>query len=249
MKKLLIFGGTTEGRLLAEALRGRAQITVCVATEYGHELLPEGQGLAVLTGRLAQEQMEPLCAEADLVIDATHPYAALVTENIQKAAAAAQTEYLRLCREKSAEDRLLTAEDASGAAAVLARVQGNILLTTGSKELEAFTAVPDYARRVYPRMLPMEEAISKAVSLGYVRSHIIAMQGPFSQALNEAMIDQFSIQMLVTKDGGKAGGFTDKIMACKAKNIPVLLIGRPPEQAGFTLDEIMQKIEERLAKA
>ena len=80
------------------------------------------------------------------------------------------------------------------------------MLTTGSKELEVFTRVTDYQSRAYLRILPMGEAVERAAALGFARGHIIAMQGPFSLALNRALLEQYQIQTMVTKDGGGPGG-------------------------------------------
>ncbi len=97
-----------------------------------------------------------------------------------------------------------------GGGRALDELPGNGLLTTGSKELEVFTQVRDFASRLYPRMLPMGQAVEKAAALGFPRGHIIAMQGPFSTQLNVALIRQFAIETLVTKDGGGPGGFWEK---------------------------------------
>ena len=92
MKKVVIFGGTTEGRMLSGRLSetGRAHL-VCVAGKYGEELLAETDYARICTGRMDEEEMVRFFAaermgEDDLILDATHPYAAQVTENIRKAA-------------------------------------------------------------------------------------------------------------------------------------------------------------------
>ena len=85
MKQVLIFAGTTEGRRLAECLAAaRIPASVCVATEYGETLLPRAEGITHLMGRLDEGQMESLMKKEDFscVVDATHPYAVAVSENI-----------------------------------------------------------------------------------------------------------------------------------------------------------------------
>ena len=86
--KILLFGGTTEGRLLAERLVGMGhQVTVSVATELGAEIL-QGQFCGpVLTGRMDLEAMAKLLPSYDLCVDATHPYAVKVTKQLQAACA------------------------------------------------------------------------------------------------------------------------------------------------------------------
>ena len=88
--KLLIFGGTTEGRVLARRLaEAGAQVTVSVATAMGAEELADIPGLAVLTGRRDAVAMQALLQDFDLCIDATHPYAAEASANIRVACTAA----------------------------------------------------------------------------------------------------------------------------------------------------------------
>ena len=94
----------TEGRRLAECL-SEAEIPslVCVATEYGETLLPEGQFARHHAGRLSEAEMEALMDRSRLfhtVIDATHPYAVEVSANIRKAAELAGLSYRRLLREQ-----------------------------------------------------------------------------------------------------------------------------------------------------
>ena len=248
MKRLLLFGGTTEGRQLAQELAGLWDVTVCVATEYGRELLPApGPGLHVQAGRLTEGQMEALLAREgfDQVVDATHPYASAVTQNIRRACGQTGTPYPRLLRAMSPPpEGCLYVPDAQGAARALDELPGNGLLTTGSKELEVFTQVRDFASRLYPRMLPMGQAVEKAAALGFPRGHIIAMQGPFSTQLNVALIRQFAIETLVTKDGGGPGGFWEKWQAARQTGIRLLVIGRPEEQGGACYEEVLRRLKE-----
>ena len=88
------------------------------------------------------------------------------------------------------------------AAEALAAKEGNLLLATGAKELAQFAAIPP--ERLYPRVLPTLESITACEAANIPHRNIIAMQGPFSFALNQAMMEQFHIRWLVTKDGGAA---------------------------------------------
>ena len=97
MKHIVIFGGTTEGRELAEALAGKPlSLTVCVATEYGREEQGELPGVEVHSGRLDAAAMTVLLKGTDLCVDATHPYAKEVSKNIRSACASSGTPYRRL---------------------------------------------------------------------------------------------------------------------------------------------------------
>lgn len=248
--KLLIFAGTTEGRLLARYVSARPDITatVCVATQYGSAVLDgQGRNYTLISERLDRVRMLELMRKGcfDLCIDATHPYAVEATENIKYASASANLPYLRLLREESLLQNEVYCKEASEAVEIVNRQGGNILITTGSRNLKAFTGISGFSSRVYARVLPTLEAIQKCESLGVGKGRIIAMQGPFSQELNEALMRQFDIAQLVTKDSGAPGGFMEKISAANACSVRVIIIGRPLEETGLSLEEIIKRLEEK----
>lgn len=241
--KLLIFSGTTEGKRLCKALlkKGGFCITVSVATEYGAQSMEAVSGCSVLKGRLDKEQMERLfyAEHFDAVVDATHPFATQATENIAESCQKTGTRYLRLLRESEAYDeRCILVQNAAQAARFLSGTSGNILLTTGAKELGEFCVIPGCRARIYPRVLPMSESIERCLNLGYERSHIIAMQGPFGEELNLALLREYDIRYLVTKESGKAGGFEEKLSAAKRAGVTAVVIQRPKEQ-GYSFEEVI----------
>lgn len=245
-KKVIIFGGTTEGRRLTEyAADAGISAHVCTATQYGENLLPSREQITVSHERMDCEEMcllikklAPVC-----VIDATHPYAREVTKNVKAACALCSVRYLRLVREEEeARQEVIYAESIEDAVKLLERVSGNILVTTGSRELEKYTDLADYRERVYARVLPSEEAVAKCESLGIRGRHLICMQGPFSAELNTALIREFGITCMVTKDAGSAGGYPQKCEAAKAAGIKLIVIGRPKEE-GFTCQEIIRILQ------
>ena len=238
MCKICVFAGTTEGRKIVGFLTGQgAAVTACVATEYGEALLSPAETLTVRTGRLSKAEMEALFAaeQFDLVVDATHPYAREVTENLVEACRKTDTEYLRMIRENGTDfTRAVSVGTAAEAAEFLRGTEGKILLTTGSKELSAFSALPDFANRVYVRVLPMADSLELCEKAGVLRSHIFAMQGPFSTEMNEALLRSTDSRWLVTKESGNAGGFDEKIEAALAVGATPVVIGRPKEENGRT---------------
>lgn len=242
--KIVIFSGTTEGRLLSRLLAEKgADVTVCVATEYGCEEQGEAPGVTVLTGRKTVEEMTALLGGSDLCVDATHPYAVEVTKSVRRACGEAGVPYRRLLRDRSADTDALVVDSAEAAAKLLTDREGNILLATGMKELPAFAGISP--ARLYPRVLPTGESIAACEGVGIPHRNIIAMQGPFSRELNEALIRQFHIAFLVTKDGGKAGGFQEKVQAAKNTGIELVLIRRP-EETGESFDEVVKSCEEMM---
>ena len=115
-----------------------------------------------------------------------------------------------------------------------------MLLTTGAKELPAFRALDP--ERLYARVLPTHEALYACEALGLPHSHILALQGPFSGALNGAILDQYGIEFLVTKDGGKQGGFEEKREAARRCGAELILVARP-EDSGISMEELMAELE------
>lgn len=237
---MLLFGGTSEGRMLAQWLsnEGIAHL-VCVATEYGGELLEKG--VCARVGRLSKAEMTELMREGfSCVVDATHPYARVVTETIIDAALEAGLPRLRLLRDGDvSEGAWLSACDTQEAAEMLKTLDGNILLTTGSKEVHLFS---EHAKRLYPRVLPSIDSLEKCAAAAVPSKQIICMQGPFTREMNEATIKQFDIKIMVTKATGALGGFWEKIKAAEATGCSVLVIGRPLRESGFSIEEIKQKL-------
>ena len=166
MKNVLIFSGTTEGRRLAETLvKNGIFCHVCVATEYGVQVMESSELMQVHMGRLDVDAMKELYADIrpDVVIDATHPFAKIVSENIRESLQNRGIPYVRLERRLDAEEDFgkeeVFADSQAVCQALLAR-QGNILLTTGSKELHIFCRDERLRKRLIVRVLPGMESLS-----------------------------------------------------------------------------------------
>lgn len=213
MCKVMVFAGTTEGRELAEFLAEREiPAHICVATEYGEQLLPQGKGLEISHERLTAEDMESLMKKKGIrmVLDATHPYAAEVTANIKSACEYTGVSYVRVLRENQKDNHrgdCVYVDSVEEAVAFLEHTSGNILATTGSKEAAKYTALTDYGHRVFLRVLSLPNVVKQCQELGFQGKNLICMQGPFSLELNEAMLRQWNCKYLVTKMSGNTGGF------------------------------------------
>lgn len=240
MDKILLFAGTTEGRNLAEFLeKNQIPTEVCVATQYGETLLEEGKYLHVHAGRLDETEMEQQIQKQQitLVIDATHPYAVIVSQNIRRACSRTGTEYIRLARKETDASWKQEMEDVTEVASVaeavafLAKKEGRIFAATGSKELSAYQVIPDYQDRVVARVLSTPEAVSECAMLGFSGKNLICMQGPFTEDLNVAMLRQAQASWMVTKESGKAGGFLEKLRAAKKAGAKLVVIKRPGERS------------------
>ena len=129
----------------------------------------------------------------------------------------------------------------------LEHTEGNILVTTGSKELSAFCRLSDFETRVYARILPDGEVLSGCARMGFPRKHLIAMEGPFSMELNLALLKSFHIRWMVTKDSGKAGGFPEKAEAARQAGVRLAVVRRPREE-GISLKEALRQIDGMVKK-
>ncbi len=237
MSKVLIFGGTTEGRALAEfCVKNCISADVSSATDYGADLLPAAVG--ILRGRLDADGIQMLLQrnQYSLVIDATHPYAIEATQNIRQACSAQNTAYYRLLRDSSP----VYGESVSGLndlVTLLNRTDDTILSTLGSKSVSALTAVSDYADRIWLRLLPSDTVLDTCTSLGYDPDKIILANGPFRTDENIAHIRQSHADILLSKESGAIGGYPEKAAAAKFCGIRMITLCRPQE-TGYTYDEI-----------
>ena len=183
--RLVVFSGTSEGHALCRFLSARGAVAdVYVATEYGAAVMEPMPGVAVHEGRLDADGIAALVDAETLLVDATHPYAAAVTDNLRAACARTGAQYERLLRPALDAAGVAAVPDTAAAVAWLNAHPGKVLLTTGSKELEAYTAVEGWRERLYPRVLPSVPVLEKCAALGFAGAHIIAMQGPFSREMN-----------------------------------------------------------------
>ena len=252
-KHVILFAGTTEGRILANWLDEQSGVTgiVCVATEYGAELLEEEMSLKHLTvhcGRLDEGAMEAFLKKESpsLVIDATHPYAQVVTANIRKACEKYPDICLLRCLRKESEgdkNGIIHVKNTAEAVRYLSEKEGNIFLTTGSKELVLWQELPGHLERIFARVLPVEASVHICRELGYSGRHIIAMQGPFSVELNYALLRTVQAGWLVTKEAGKRGGFAEKIEAARQCGVSVVVIRRPVHEEGISLEEAKRQMD------
>ena len=299
--KVVIFGGTTEGRQLAGYLiqlnkqqkMQKIQVHVCVASEYGAQVLPEDDALKVHVGRLEQADMQEFLQEvqADICVDATHPYAVIVTQNIYQACKVVGVPYVRVRREMQEEpentDPVMQEEpgntdpamqeepgntdpamrmsgayiggadgkrytdetsnsiyvkDTQAAVDYLKGVTGNILITTGSKELHLYTQIPDYESRCTARVLPTRSVVEACTELGFTGKHLICMQGPFDLEMNLATLRYADADFLVTKASGKNGGYDEKCEAALAMGVHLVVIGRPKEQVEPVMSLVQAEI-------
>ncbi len=239
MSELFIFGGTTEGRELAEYCDEKnIPVSICVTTKYGAKLLPESRNVKIITGRLNSVQMmEIIKNKYRYVIDATHPYAVEATENIKSACAETGVEYIRLVRENTEISCGISAENMDGIIDILNQNEKTILSTLGSKELERLKEVRNFRERIWARVLPADNIRELCVNLGYDKNRLIFQKGPFTEEENITHIKRSGAEILVTKDSGAVGGYPEKVSAVEKCGIELVVLKRPSEK-GYSIEEV-----------
>jgi precorrin-6Y C5,15-methyltransferase (decarboxylating) len=246
---IAVFAGTTEGRQLTEFLgRSGLKTLACVATEFGEKLIAENENVEVSSERLGHNGLMRVVEEASLVIDATHPYAAVMRQKVREACASAGKEYIRLLRpegHRPSDDDIVIVSDIASAVEFLKGTNGNILVTTGSKELAKFTEIEDYKDRVYGRVLSAPSSSQSCADMGFEGKNIFCMQGPFCEELNYGMLKQIDAKYLVTKDSGAPGGFGEKVRAARRYGAKIVLVGRPTDEKGISFEDVVSLIRER----
>ncbi len=245
---ILVLGGTTEGRQLAQLLHAEGcRVLLSTVTPMGAELAPAS--LEKRCGALNEKGLVKLIADRHIkmVVDATHPFAVSASHNAMAACHKTAGKYLRLERPPTQlpESESIYPVDNFGAAAKLAFWLGRrILLTIGSRHLTPFLrAARKYGGEVVLRVLPQTVAYCR--SLGILEQNIIAFQGVDSVAQNRSQFEQYDIQVMVCKDSGEAGGTPQKIDAAIGINLPVVVIKRPylsyPRQVS-SIEQVLEMI-------
>ena len=251
MTGIFIFSGTSEGRTLSKMLAAAgADVHVRVATEYGAEVMGFDDDIDVKVGSCGgAEGIANVIRENgyEIVVDATHPYALNITEHIKQACDATGAFYIRLKRNDSDtdSDRIVKVSTVQEAIDYLKDKDGNILASTGSKDIALYTQIPNYKERVTARVLSTIESVQKCAEYGFSGRNLICAQGPFSEDTNYATLKQIDAKYIVTKDSGTAGGYEDKVRAAMRAGATVVLIERPKEE-GLSFDEVIKLLEDRL---
>lgn len=231
--KVLILGGTSEGRVLAEQLAADARVDALLsfagrtaslqAPALPHRIGGFG-GVAGLIDFLRAGGFHAL-------IDATHPFAARMSANAVHAAAALQLPLLRVERPAWVPvegDRWHEVDDMDAAARALGGEPRRVFLTIGRLEIEAFSSAPQQhylARAVDPFVLPLPNA------------KLISARGPFDVAAERELLERETIEIIVSKNAGTPATYA-KIEAARALGLPIIMVRRPQLPAAETVASV-----------
>lgn len=252
-KKIFLIAGTEDGRKLAQFLSEKGfDITASVVSDYGRKLLETCAGVKINDKPLDRDELEKILREEkfNCLVDASHPYAKNISANATVAAQSAQIVYVRYERAEVAFDyeKIFHVESYEAAALKASELGKNIYLTTGSRSLKVFV---DRLKgcNLTVRILPTAEVLTQCEELGLTPKQIVAMQGPFTTALNVELFRHANAEVIVTKNSGQIGGADTKLEAAKILNLPAVMIDRPkifyPNKAE-TFDDVLKLLADNL---
>lgn len=234
-RRVLVLGGTAEARALAGELAARGlDVTTSLAGRTRHPRLPDGE---VRTGGFGGvDGLARALTDVDVLVDATHPFAATMTEHAATAASLAGTPLIVLRRPGWTEgpgDRWTRVPSLSAAAAAIPR-GARVLLATGRQGVGAFVDVDAW---FLVRAIEAPDELPPS-------SELLLARGPFALDDERALLDRHAITLVVAKDSG--GATEAKLVAARERSLPVVLVDRPPLPAGVaavaTVDEVLERL-------
>ncbi|MGM0216202.1 precorrin-6A reductase [Enterococcus sp. AZ109] len=241
---ILVLGGTSDSLKIAEALKQQGlDFYLSVVSDYGATLASE-VAVQVVQGRMNTSELCAFIKEKQInqVIDATHPFAVEVSKNTIAACQQEECDYVRYERPSIMPEGVQRVPTIKAACQEAIQYEGKIYLTTGSKTLARFS---DFLpkERLLVRVLPTAEVLQICEELGLQADQIEAVKGPFSEEMNLALLRHNQAGVMITKESGQAGGFMEKVTACRKLNIPCIVIEREKleyPQIANTTEEVVQ---------
>ena len=247
MSSIVIFGGTTEGRLIGEfCANSSIPVRYCTASEQGTQQLSGFSKIQMHVGRMSANEMILFfqTERPKLVIDATHPYALEVSRNIMDACNQESIECIRTKRDSGNTNGCKIFMNPADLLDWLKKETGNIFVTTGTSGAKDFTILPDFQTRVWLRILPAMESLRTCLDLGYHSNRLICMQGPFSEELNREMFRSTKAKFLIAKDSGSVGGLEEKIRAAEYLGMQTGILSRKEMVEGISLEKIYERVQD-----
>ena len=246
---ILVLGGTSDANNIADLLKQQGiEFCLSVTSDYGAEMAHRHEAVLHI-GALSYEALEAFIINKGItaIIDGTHPHAQVISEQVQKLSEKLSVPYLRYERpcQEMRETPDTTYVNTVEEAARIASEKGQKIFLTGSKHLKTYVDLLA-GKDLYVRVIPSPMVIQSAIDSGILMDHLIAMKGPFTEALNKAMFESLAIEVLITKESGQAGGFKEKLRGARSAGVHTVVIRRPKvhyKLAVHTYDEVMSWIE------
>ena len=235
--KIFLLGGTKDSINIIQHIKENydAYIMTTTTTEYGARLAMEGGSDDTIARPLPKDEIIKILTDEgfDILIDATHPFAAHITQTSAGIARELKIPYIRFERPITNLENIDTSHihyvnsfDDAGKLIAGKFSQGNVLHFAGANTMaDIVKYVP--VERFYPRILKVENSIRKCDELGIDSSHIIPMTGAATLEENIDLIEKYDASVMITKESGEIGGVVEKIEAANQKDIAIIMIQRP----------------------
>lgn len=254
-----IIGGTTEAIKFLQLLENNTvnncgnnlERIVSVASDYSLDILKEiNYKGEINVGKMDYDEMLLFIKEKNIhkIIDLSHPYAQIVSTNAIRCSKESGIPYY-FCRRETLHSSYGNVEYFKTIDDIVEKIstlKGNILNTLGSNTVEKFSQLENL-NNIYFRVLPDYKILEILFKLNIPRKNIIAIQGPFSQEMNIALINQYGIKYVISKCSGENGGEKEKVIASEITGCKMLLLERPEiPPYGFcfkTLEELSDDIK------
>ena len=237
---ILILGGTSDGRKLGRFLMANGyNVLITTVSEYGKNLVDKDEAAEVVMGPLTENSLQEIIKtyQVSHLIDATHPYAQVISQLARTVAASIPIPYIRYQRPTTdycAHPLIRKVPDLDAALRMAGSLGENIFCTLGVKMLSQVKSHPALqGKRLIVRVLPEVNSLKYCSELGLKPPDIVAMQGPFSHELNRALFEHYQSHVLLTKDSGTAGGTDTNLSAALDLGIYVIMLPRPDKNKGI----------------
>lgn len=241
-----VIGGTKDSRnFLEKYIDYDKNIIVSTATEYGGKLL-ENLDVKISSEKMDKAAMHDFVRKNKIkkIIDTSHPYAFEVSINAMEVAMESNITYYRFEREivDLLPKKYSKFETMEELLKYVENLNGNILVTLGSNNVPLFKNIKNLAN-IYFRILPKWDMVKRCEDNNILPKNIIAMQGPFTEAINIAMIEQLNIKYLITKKAGDTGGEREKVFACDKTDVEIIYLEKKEIEYKNCYSDIDELIE------
>lgn len=245
--KVIVFAGTTEGRLLCEFLEDmQIESRIYVPGKPGEEILDYMEKNTsfrdIHAGHFDKDDLQKIMDDAGsaMVIDATASSETELKTMLKEVCREKGMEYYRMVRKTKPLDDVISMSDTGTLVSYLNNCTGNILLAVREKYLKEFTGITGFRERVYVRVPAKKEAIALCNEQGLDDRHILGLSGDLSEDMICALLKEYQIHYLVTRDTEDYQAFEHKRVSAKRAGTEVVVIARPKEESGYTLEEIRE---------
>ena len=243
-----VIGGTKDSRdFLEKFVKYDKDIIVSTATEYGAKLI-ENLPVKTSSEKMDKEAMLKFVEDNKItkVVDTSHPYAFEVSKNAMEVAEEKNIEYFRFEREKVdiLPKKYTNFEDIESLIKYIEKLEGNILVTLGSNNVPYFKDLSNL-ENIYFRILPKWDMVKRCEDNNILPKNIVAMQGPFSENMNVAMMEQLNVKYLITKKAGDTGGEREKVSACDKLDVEIIYLDKKEmsyKNCYTNIDRLIEKL-------